>query len=163
MPARYNQRMIHNDLTARPAQASDAPAIRALIHRVGINPTALDWRRFRVITGPAGQLLACGQIKPHGDGTRELASIAVQPEWQGRGLGKAMIAALLRENPPPLYLTCRSGLKGYYARFGFAEVADADLPPYFRRIRRLFALYRRLFKPAEDLAVMKLDESPILL
>lgn len=150
--------MLNDDLAIRPAQASHARAIRALIHRVGINPTALDWRRFWVITGRGGRLLACGQVKPHGDGTRELASIAVQPEWQGHGLGKAIIAALLRENPPPLYLTCRAGLRSYYARFGFTEVADTDLPPYFRRIRRLFSLYRRLFRPAEDLAVMRLDD-----
>lgn len=148
--------MLENDLLLRRAQANDARAIRALIRRVGINPTALAWQRFWLICSPSGELLACGQVKPHGDGTHELASIAVQPGEQGRGLGSQMIRHLLDENPPPLYLTCRAGLQSYYARFGFRALSPDEMPPYFRRIKRLFALYRRLVRGSEDLAVMRL-------
>ena len=71
-------------LPIRPATSADAPAIRALIRRVRINPTGLDWRRFLVAEGPEGMILACGQIKPHGDGTFELASVAVDEAWRGQ-------------------------------------------------------------------------------
>ena len=58
-------------------------------------------------------------MKPHGDGSRELASLAVLPEWQGRGVGRALVHALLDGEPGPIYLTCAAGLEGYYEQFGF--------------------------------------------
>src|SRR5512142_2915329 len=92
----------------RKATAADARAIRKLIWRVKINPTRLDWRRFVVAVDEHDRLLGCGQVKPHGDGTREMASIAVQPEQQGQGIGRAIVERILAENELPLYLTCRS-------------------------------------------------------
>lgn len=138
----------------RHARGEDAPAIRALIHRVGINPTALDWRRFLLAVTPvpqgvipvpegdAGEMIGCGQIKPHGDGTRELASIAVEPAYRGQGVARAIIQRLMAENPPPLYLTCRSALGPFYAKFGFHRVAEDEAPPYFRRLLRLMKVMR---------------------
>jgi N-acetylglutamate synthase-like GNAT family acetyltransferase len=69
--------------TLRRARQPDAPAIRRLIRQVGINPLGLDWRRFLIAVDAGGQLVGCGQVKPHADGSLELASIAVQPAWRG--------------------------------------------------------------------------------
>src|SRR3989304_5329525 len=69
-----------DELRLRPETAADAGAIRSLIFRVGINPRGLDWRRFQVAVDPGGRLVGCGQVKPHADGSRELASIAVPPK-----------------------------------------------------------------------------------
>ena len=49
------------------------------------------------------RVIGCGQIKPHGDGTRELASIAVVPEHQRQGIGTEIIARLIEGQPLPLY------------------------------------------------------------
>jgi N-acetylglutamate synthase-like GNAT family acetyltransferase len=144
-----------NPFTLRSAQAVDAPAIHALVHAVGINPTGLDWRRFVVAVAPDGTLIACGQVKPHRDRSRELASIAVVPEWRGRGAASAIIERLLEDNPGPIYLTCRASLGHFYERFGFFIAPEAHLPPYFGRLRFLARLIHRLGIMNEDLRIMK--------
>ncbi len=138
----------------RKALASDSPSIRALIYRVGINPFGLDWRRFLVAVDEDDQVIGSGQIKPHGDGTREMASIAIQPEWQGRGMGREIIERLLAENRLPLYLTCRSRMVPYYERFGFRVLRVEEMPPYFRRIYRLATFFSRLIHRAGEMRVM---------
>ncbi len=128
----------------RHAVKQDSWAIRRLVWRVLVNPTGLDWRRFVVAVDDQGNVLGCGQIKPHRDGSRELASIAVQPEFHGQGIGTAVIQRLLAENAPPLYLTCRAHLGSYYHRFGFETVALDEMPPYFKSIARMLHLFRRM-------------------
>ncbi len=140
----------------RPALRSDAAAIRRLIWKAGINPTGLDWRRFTVAVAPDGELLGCGQIKPHRDGSRELASIAVWPQWRGRGVARKIIERILAENPPPLYLTCRSSLQSFYEQFHFRVLSIAEMPPYFHRIMRFVAWMRRIWSSPEPLLVMRL-------
>ena len=78
------------NFTLRPAVRQDAPAIRRLIWRARINPTRLDWRHFILAVDKNGKLLGSGQIKPHRDGTNELASIAVQPEARRLGIAGAV-------------------------------------------------------------------------
>ena len=120
----------------RRAERGDARAIRRLIHLVGINPIGLDWRRFWIVTKENGGLIACGQIKPHRDCSRELASIAVAPNWRGLGLARAVIERLCQEAEYPLHLTCRAPLGEFYRRFGFRTLSDAkDMPAYFRLAR----------------------------
>lgn len=141
-------------VSIRKAEARDARSIRTLIYRVGINPMSLVWQRFLVAVDEQDRLVGCGQVKPHGDGTRELASIAVQPEWRRRGIGTAIIDRLLAEYPLPLYLTCRASLQPYYERFGFTAVAVTEMTPYFRRIFRIVSFLKRLFPRMEGMRVM---------
>lgn len=139
----------------RCATRSDSRAIRELIWKVRINPVALDWRRFLVAVDAQNRLLGCGQIKPHGDGSRELASIAVQPFAQGQGIGSALITRLLADAPRPIYLTCRHTLEDYYQPFGFRAIRDVQqLPPYFRRIRRLANFWVGITRGKSHLLVM---------
>jgi N-acetylglutamate synthase-like GNAT family acetyltransferase len=154
----------------RGAARQDGQAIRRLIRQVGINPIGLDWRRFLVAIDDQGALIGCGQIKPHGDGSNELASIAVAPAWQGLGIASALIWQLMdahaRSRPnTPLYLTCRASLEGFYTRFGFQMIGPEAMSPYFRRIFRLYHGMRSLFhllpfrvgtRPMEELRVMRL-------
>lgn len=143
----------------RPAGPKDAPAIRALIYQVGINPMSLNWKRFVLAVDDQDCLVGCGQIKLHRDGSRELASIAVRPEWRGQGIASLIIHHLLAqafaEQSQPLYLTCRADLGPFYQRFGFSPVDDAEMPPYFRGISRLVTFFRRLFPVGSGLLVMR--------
>ena len=146
------------EYTIRPARREDFPAIRALIHVVHINPTGLDWRRFQVAVDPDGRLLGCGQVKVHGDGSRELASIAVREQFRSRGVARAVIEALLQREPRrPLYLMCRAPLEPFYGRFSFKIVVPAEMPAYFRRIHRMANLFNSGGAAEDRLLVMRLD------
>lgn len=139
----------------RSATQTDFPAIRELIHRVQINPMGLDWARFVVAVDWQGQIVGCGQVKPHGDGSRELASIAVEAEWRGQGVASAIIRRLLEQHPGTLYLTCRASLGSFYEPFGFRAIDNDELTPYFRRLRRIVSAIRKLHIAGERLLVMK--------
>ena len=110
------------DFTLRPATEDDFPAIKDLIHRVGINPMDLDWHRFVLAVDGSGKMLGCGQLKPHGPNVIELASIAVEPSYQHQGIARAMIEHLIARAPRPLYLTCRSRLGSFYDKWGFRSI-----------------------------------------
>jgi N-acetylglutamate synthase-like GNAT family acetyltransferase len=132
-------------ITYRPAQASDEAAIKTLIRAVNINPMGLKWQRFLVAVDENGRLIGCGQIKPHRDGSRELASIAVQKAWRRQGIAGAIIEHLLAEQQPPVWLTCMDRLVPFYEQFGFVEVKGGD----GRSIPRYFRLARAFFKPIQ--------------
>ena len=141
----------------RPATSTDFPAIRGLIRLVQINPIDLDWQRFVIAVTPEGEMVGCGQVKPHGDGSRELASIAVTPPWRKRGVARAIIEHLTASEPGTLYLTCRASLGPFYTRFGFKAIEQPEMPPYFRRISRLMKALGVLHVVGERLLVMKRD------
>ena len=132
-------------LTIRPATENDQPAIRGLIAEVRLPRLNLQWPNF-MVAEEDGEMVGMGQVKSHGDGSRELASIAVAPSRQGQGIGSAIITALLaREADTVLHLSCRRELEGYYERFGFKRLEPASYPPYFRRTTLLFTRISPLF------------------
>ena len=63
---------------------------------------------------------------------------------------------IARENGV-LYLTCRSSLIPLYTRFGFKPLSYSDLPPYYRRLFRIFRLFQRIVHLPENLAIMRRD------
>jgi N-acetylglutamate synthase-like GNAT family acetyltransferase len=145
------------EVDLRPAEQQDFPAIRALISAVQINPLGLDWRRFIIAVDPSGHLVACGQVKPHQDGSLELASIAVIPERRGQGIASTIIHHLIQSHPVPLYLTCRASLESFYKQFGFRTLEGGEMPQYFRRVARMARIARALKLIPVDLLVMKRD------
>ena len=123
--------------TIRPAIEQDQAATRSLIRRVGINPLGIKWQRFLIAVDEADGLVGCGQVKTHGDGSLELASIAVKEAWRRQGIGSAIIKDLLAGHRRRVWLTCRAELKPFYEASGFVEMADLEgMPPYFRRVKR---------------------------
>lgn len=140
----------------RPALESESSQIKRLIHEGGINPTGLDWRRFLVAVEESGQVIGCGQLKPHGQDILELASIAVTPSYQKQGVARKIIERLLEQSPRPLYLMCIEHNGPMYEKFGFRAIELDEMPRYFRRMRKLFDLSKALRKIDEGLWVMKL-------
>ena len=131
-------------LTLRDATVDDQPTIRQIVRAANINPTGLDWPRF-IVAEDGGAIVGVGQVKPHREATRELASIAVIPDRQGQGVGSAIIEGLLRREKGTVHLTCRSRLQGYYERFGFRLLASREYPPYFARRLRVINTFLRPF------------------
>lgn len=144
-------------LNLRAAEAPDHGVISELVSSARLNPMGLDWRRFTLVEDADGEVVACGQIKPHRDGSRELASLVVAEPWRGKGIGSAVVHALMADQGPPLYLMCRSSLMDYYARFGFEELTpEMEQPPYFQRVRRLFGkLVDWMASDGSHLAIME--------
>lgn len=122
---------------------------------VGINPLALDWHRFVLAIDANGVVIGCGQVKPHSDGTQELASIAVLPGWRGRGVARSIIEYLLAQHPGRLYLTCRSQLGPLYQKFGFQVIQRSDMTPYFRRLSWFVVWFARLTRQPGSMLVMR--------
>lgn len=144
------------DLVLRPALEADSPHIRELIHRVGINPLDLNWQRFLIAETAGGLFIGCGQLKPHCDGSLELASIAVEEAYRGRGTARALIDGLLEGSRRPLFLMCRPALGSFYEKFGFRLIAVREMTPYFRRMQRLTRLFALLARQSGPL-IMRLD------
>ena len=144
-------------ISIRAAREEESAQIRDLIHVVGINPLGLDWKRFVVAVNERDEMIGCGQIKPHGQDVLELASIAVYPEHQGKGVARAIIEHLLEDSPRPLYLMCQSSLGTFYEKFGFQAITYEEMPRYFQRISKLAGLVTTLASREERLLVMKLQ------
>lgn len=124
----------------RAAEAADQRPITRLVRGARLNPLHLAWPHFIVaeeVTPTQRTLVGAGQLRPHADGSRELASLVVLPAYRQRGLGGALIHALLVRAPFPLYLYCRGDLVPYYARFGFRLATAGELPPSLARDYRI--------------------------
>jgi N-acetylglutamate synthase-like GNAT family acetyltransferase len=145
-------------IALRAATAADQPTIRRLIRQAGINPMGLNWNNFVLAVDEAtGEVVGTGQIKPHGDGTRELASIATVPAYQRQGIARRIIERLLAENLGELYLTCMDNLGPFYEQFGFRVLQPSEYTPYFRRISKLAGMFMHLDPQGRRLLVMKRD------
>ncbi len=127
----------------RPATPADRLAIRALIWRALLYPLRLSWARF-LVAEEGGTIVAAGQVRHHGDGTRELASLVVAPDRRGRGLSRQLTARLLEREEQAVYVCCRTELERFYGRFGFRPVPPADVPHSLGRLCRLEDVATRL-------------------
>jgi N-acetylglutamate synthase-like GNAT family acetyltransferase len=144
-------------LQIRAALESDQAFIEGLVKQVGINPNGLDWHRF-LIAEDQGQRIGIGQVKPHGPGVRELASIATVPERRGQGIATKIINALLEKETQPLYLMCEKHNETFYQPFGFKRIGVDEMPPYFKRIAQfmwVMTFLMRLFGQSVELVIMK--------
>jgi amino-acid N-acetyltransferase len=141
-------------VTLRPAEESDFPRIKEMVRKGGINPTGLQWERFVVAEISHGEVIGCGQIKPHRDGSQELASIVLTPPWQGRGIARQIIEHLMASHSGDLYLMCRSSLGPFYEKFGFRAIEEDQMPTYFRRIKRFTKIAEFVMSDGEHLLVM---------
>lgn len=145
------------NFTLRPARETESRVIKDLIYSVGINPMGVDWKRFVVAITAQDVVIGIGQLKPHGKEILELASIAVDPEYRGQGIARAIIEYLLIDSPRPLYLMCESKNGALYEKFGFREIPYKEMPRYFQRISKLAGLASTLARHDQRLLVMKLQ------
>ncbi len=140
----------------RPAGRAEASALKALVRRARLNPLGLNWQRFTVATTEGGQIIGCAQLKAHGDGSEELASLVVVRPWRKKGVAAALITEVKARSAGLLWLMCRRGLVPYYERYGFVFVGDAgEMPPYFARIWRLARVFSILAPDELELAIMR--------
>lgn len=144
-------------ISLRPATEADQKRIVAIIREAQINPMDLKWSNFVLAVDDATQeIVGTAQIKQHRDKSRELASIATVPAYQRQGIASRLIEYWLAHSTGPLYLICMPHMGTFYERFGFQALADADMPPYFRRLKKLAKVFEVMSGEAQ-LLVMKLE------
>jgi GNAT superfamily N-acetyltransferase len=116
----------------------DVDAYLELRRRSGLTPTSRDqavaglrgsWFACHVVDEPTGLAVAMGRLLGDGGWYFHVVDMAVLPEHQRRGLGDAVLTALLarvREAAPPgafVNLLADPPGRQLYARHGFAETA----------------------------------------
>ena len=113
--------------TIRSATEADRTAILGLMRPRDYNRIHLKTECF-VVAEEAGRVIGIGQIKRHWEGTPELASLVVAAQRRGKGVGSAIVRALVERHTGLLYLFCLVALQGYYEQFGFRRARLAELP-----------------------------------
>jgi N-acetylglutamate synthase-like GNAT family acetyltransferase len=76
------------------------------------------------------EVLACGRLRRHVDGSLELASVATRAGLHGKGLGSSLVRCILGGVREPVYALALA--PGFFERHGFHEVAREGLPASVR-------------------------------
>ena len=126
------------DATLRSAEPADEPAIAALLAASGLPldgvhdalPRFVVAEHGGTIVGVAG-IEACGITGEHA----LLRSVAVEPSWRSRGLGRALVTRAVAEaeahGVDALYLLTTTA-EHYFPAFGFTRTSRHEVPPDIR-------------------------------
>ena len=101
-------------------------------------PEALEWDAddagalHFLVVDRAGQAIACARLLPDG----HLGRMAVLPAWRGRGVGRALLAAVIgaaeSRGHDTLRLSAQTHAAAFYAAAGFSAVGgeymEAGIP-----------------------------------
>lgn len=91
----------------------------------------------------AGDVFAgCVAFAPHGPGRRMLEHFYLEPEMSGRGIGSAVMAALMAEadaegDTVALTVVRESEANRLYPRFGFVETGHDEIDIFYERPPRV--------------------------
>ena len=132
------------EITIRPARQADQETIVSYIRQAKINPRNLHWQHF-FIAEENGRIVGIRQVKVHDQGTREVASGFVLPEYRRQGISAQLMTEILSREQGTLYLMCRDRRAAYYEPFGFRQVQASQLPSDFRREYRIGRIITTLF------------------
>jgi len=119
-------------ITIRPARSEEQQIIVSLIRQAKINPRNLHWEHF-LVAEENGQVIGIRQVRVHAEGTREVGSGFVLPEYRRQGISARLMNEILNWEKGTLYLMCRDKWTPYYEQFGFRQVNIDQLPYDFRK------------------------------
>jgi N-acetylglutamate synthase-like GNAT family acetyltransferase len=119
-------------ITIRPARSEEQQIIVSLIRQAKINPRNLHWEHF-LVAEENGQVIGIRQVRVHAEGTREVGSGFVLPEYRRQGISARLMNEILNWEKGTLYLMCRDKWTPYYEQFGFRQVNIDQLPCDFRK------------------------------
>ncbi len=89
-----------------------------------------DLQEFRVAEAD-GEVVACGALHVMWEDLAEIRTLAVSRAWQGRGVGHAVLDALIREAKElgVSRLFCLTFQVDFFARHGFRPIQGTPVPP----------------------------------
>jgi N-acetylglutamate synthase-like GNAT family acetyltransferase len=117
-------------VNSRSARSEDQQVIVSFIQQARINPRNLQGQNF-LIAEENGQIVGIRQVKVHAQGSREVASGFVLPEYRRQGISAVLMKKILAREKDSLYLMCNKKRKPYYEQFGFPDVKLRELPGDF--------------------------------
>lgn len=123
-------------INIRPARQEDQQTIVSLIHQAKLNPRNLHWEHF-LVAEENGKILGVRQVKVHAQGTREVASGFVLPDYRNQGISALLMNELLAREHGPLYSMIDQKWSKYYEQFGFQHVNTKQLPADFHKEYRI--------------------------
>ena len=126
-------------LVVRPARTSDIGEIRALVDSHAEDGRLLnkatvtlyeDVQEF-IVASTSVEVVGCGALHVLWEDLAEIRTVAVATPWQGKGVGSAVLSALI-ERAAQLgirRLFCLTFETGFFGAHGFAEIAGAPVSP----------------------------------
>jgi len=136
------------EIAIRPARPEDQDTIVSLIRQAKLNPRNLKWQNF-LVAEDQGKVVGIRQVKVYEQGTREIASGFVLPEYRRQGISAQLMQALLARETGALYTMVNEKRAPYYEQFGFRRVDVSGLPSDFGkeyRIGRIVTTLMSLFR-----------------
>jgi N-acetylglutamate synthase-like GNAT family acetyltransferase len=124
-----------NELNVIYSQASleDEPAIFDLLKELEGDRSKFDIARFYVAK-VNNHLIGCIRTKMFAGGCLELASLAVDKNYQGRGIGSRLVEELLlKEVTRPIFILTELNKESFYNKFNFKIVEPLKLPDEFKK------------------------------
>lgn len=129
---------MQDNVRIRKALVGDVPAMARLINAFAARGIMLPRSHYQFyqhlrdfsVAEHDGEIIGCGALQVIWEDQSEIRSLAVLPEWHGRGIGRRLVAALLAEAralglPGVFALTYR---EGFFERMGFRVVSHESLP-----------------------------------
>ena len=90
--------------------------------------TALAGTAFGVAAYAGGRVVGCGRVVSDGIFHALIVDVIVDPDWQGRGIGRTMMERLVgecrRRGVRDVQLFCAAGKRLFYERLGFVARPD---------------------------------------
>lgn len=129
-----------SDFIVRPARTSDVPGIQALVEPLVQQGILLGKDRvvfyeavqeFRVAENESGALIGCGALHVMWEDLGEVRTLAVADEWLGKGVGRALMAAL-EQDAQALGLSrlfCLTFEVNFFGHNGFEEMGVEVIDP----------------------------------
>jgi amino-acid N-acetyltransferase len=121
--------------TIRPARTSDVAEIRRLVKpladkRVLLEKEAVAYfesiQEFKIAEASNGEVIGCGALHVMWEDIAEVRTLATSSAWQGHGVGRALLEALLTEavSLGVNRVFCLTFEVDFFTRHGFEVMAD---------------------------------------
>lgn len=125
-------------MLTRRATLPDVEQMHDLIHSYSENGTLLprslaelceNVRDF-IVVEDAGRIIGCGALHLYGRHLTEIRSIAVFPDYKGKGAGRLLVEGLLAEaeHQDAGCVCLFTRIPDFFAHFGFRQAKREDLP-----------------------------------